>query len=255
MNRIGHLLAVDPHLPYFVTRIILKWGSYCQLTGDKRDSLTNIKIKGECTMANIFTRIKDSISADLHNLMDQKEQKNPIAALNQYLRQSEQEKEKVRKLIERQYQLKDEFSREYLKAQDLAEKRLKQAGIAEKAAEMEMYEFAMKEHDEYQARADKMKTSREEAITQLETLEQKYEEMKHKLKDMHLRRMELMGRENIARANQQINKVVHDSADKPYSRFAEMEQYIEGLEYKVNSAYYRSTFDNKIERLEKETAN
>jgi len=203
-------------------------------------------------MANIFTRIKDSISADLHNLMDQKEQKNPIAALNQYLRQSEQEKEKVKKLIERQYQLKDEFSREYLKAQDLAEKRLKQAGVAEKAAEMEMYEFAMKEHDEYQARADKMKTSRKEAITQLETLEQKYEEMKHKLKDMHLRRMELMGRENIARANQQINKVVHDSADKPYSRFAEMEQYIEGLEYKVNSAYYRSTFDNKIERLEKE---
>jgi hypothetical protein len=31
-----------------------------------------------------------------------------------------------------------------------------------------------------------------------------------------------------------------------------MEQYIEGLEYKMNSAYYRSTFDSKIEQLEKE---
>src|SRR5699024_7950230 len=159
---------------------------------------------------------------------------------------------KVRKRIERQYQLKDEFSREYLKAQDLVEKRSKQAGIAEKAAETAMYEFAMKEDDEEQARADTMKISREEATTQLENLQQKYEERKHKLKDMHLRRMELMGRENIARANQQINKVVHESADKPYSRFAEMEQYIEGLEHKMNSAYYRSTFDNKIERLEKE---
>src|SRR5699024_1675153 len=99
---------------------------------------------------------------------------------------------------------------------------------------------------------DRMKTSREEAITQLETLEQKYEEMKHKLKDMHLRRMELMGRENIARANQQINKVVHDSEDRPDSRFADIEQYTEVWAYKVNSAYYRSTFDNKIERLEKE---
>src|SRR5699024_8420362 len=156
--------------------------------------------KGECTMATIFTRITDSISADLHNLMDQKEQKNPIAAVNQYLRQREQEKAKVRKLIERQYQLKDEFSREDLTVEDIVEKRLIQAGIAEKAAETEMNEFAMKEHDEYQARADRMKISREEAITQLETLEQKYEEMKHKLKDMHLRRMELMGRENIARA-------------------------------------------------------
>ncbi|OZU88715.1 modulator protein [Virgibacillus indicus] len=203
-------------------------------------------------MSNIFTRIKDSISADLHDMMDKKEQKNPIAALNQYLRQSEQEKERVRKLIDRQYRLKEEFSREYLKAQDFAEKRLKQARIAEKAEETAMHEFAMKEYEEYQARADRMKASREEAIQQLDMLEQKYEEMKHKLKDMHLRRMELMGRENIAHANHQINKVNEEASDKPFSRFAEMEQYIENLEYKVNSAYYRSTFDSKIAKLEKE---
>ncbi|MBY7144032.1 PspA/IM30 family protein [Virgibacillus sp. NKC19-3] len=201
---------------------------------------------------NIFTRMKDSISADLHNMMDQKEQKNPIAALNQYLRQSEQEKDKVRKLVDRQYKLKDEFTREYHMAQDLADKRRKQANIAEKAGEEQMREFAMKEHEEYQVRAERMKASREEAVEQLETLEQKYEEMKHKLKDMHLRRMELMGRENIAHANHQINKVTEETADKPFSRFEEMEQYIEGLEYKVNSSYYRSTFDSKIAKLEQE---
>ena len=203
-------------------------------------------------MTNIFTRIKDSISADLHDLMDKKEQKNPIAALNQYLRQSEQEKDKVRKLIERQYRLKEEFTREYTLAQDLAAKRLKQASIAEKAGEEEMQDFAMREYEEYQARAERMKTSREESVKQLEMLEQKYEEMKHKLKDMHLRRMELMGRENIAKASHQINRVIEDTSDKPFSRFAEMEQYIENLEYKVNSAYYRSTFDSKIAKLEKE---
>ncbi|MGY0693316.1 PspA/IM30 family protein [Virgibacillus sp. FSP13] len=203
-------------------------------------------------MANLFTRIKDSISADLHNLLDQKEQKNPVAALNQYLRQSEQEKEKVRRLIERQYKLKDEFTREYHKAQDLADKRLKQAAIADKAGEEQMHQFALKEQEEYQARADRMKTLRQEAVDQLEDLEQKYEEMKHKLKDMHLRRMELMGRENVAHANHQMNKVMEETSDKPYSRFAELENYIEGLEYKVNSSYYRSTFDSKIARLEKE---
>lgn len=203
-------------------------------------------------MTNIFTRIKDSITADLHHLLDQKEQKNPLASLNQYLRQSEQEKEKVRKLVERQYRLKDEFTREYYKAQDLADKRRKQAAIAEKAEETQMYEFAIKEHQEYQARADRMKQAREEAIEQLELLEQKYEEMKHKLKDMHLKRMELMGRENVAHANHQINRVLEDVSDKPFSKFAEMERYIEGLEYKVNSAFYRSTFDSKIAKLEKE---
>ncbi|AIF44083.1 PspA/IM30 family protein [Virgibacillus sp. SK37] len=203
-------------------------------------------------MASIFTRIKDSITTDLHHLMDQKEQKNPIAALNHYLRQSEQEKEKVRKLVDRQYKLKEEFTKEYIQANDMADKRLKQASIAEKAGEQQMYDFAIKEHEEYQLRADRMKASYEEAAQQLETLEQKYEEMKHKLKDMHLRRMELMGRENIAKANYQMNKVVDASADKPFSKFAEMEGYIEGLEYKVNSAYYRTTFDSKIAKLEKE---
>lgn len=201
---------------------------------------------------NIFTRIKDSISADLHTMMDKKEQKNPIAALNLYLRQSEQEKEKVRKLIDRQYKLKEEFTREYIKAQELADKRLKQAQIAERAGEEEMQEFAIKEHEEYQNRAERMKASKDEAITQLDNLERKYEEMKHRLKDMHLRRMELMGRENIAKANHQINRVVDDAPEKSFSKFEEMEQYIENLEYKVNSSYYRSTFDHKIAALEKQ---
>lgn len=201
---------------------------------------------------NIFTRMIDSISADLHYMMDKKEEKNPMASLNQYLRQSEQEKEKVRKLIERQYKLKEEFSREYLKAQDLADKRLRQAEVAEKAGETNLHEFALKEYEEYQSRAERLKASREEATEQLEILESKYEEMKHRLKDMHMRRMELMGRENVARANHQISRVFEDVSEKPFSKFAEMERYIENLEYKVNSAYYKSTFDSKIAKLEKE---
>ncbi|TFJ91812.1 PspA/IM30 family protein [Lentibacillus salicampi] len=203
-------------------------------------------------MTNLWTRMKDTISADLHNMLDEKEQKNPLASLNQYLRQSEQEKEKVRKLLERQYKLRDEFTREYHKAQDMADKRMKQAGIAEKAGEEEMHAFAVQEHEAYQMRAERMKTSREDAVQQLETLEQKFEEMKHKLKDMHLRRMELMGRENVANASHQIGQVIDETSGKLFSRFSELEQYIEGLEHKVNSSYYRSTFDSKIDRLEKE---
>ncbi|MDY0405193.1 PspA/IM30 family protein [Virgibacillus sp. 179-BFC.A HS] len=203
-------------------------------------------------MTNLFTRIKDSISADIHQMLDQKEQRNPIAALNQYLRQSEQEKEKVRRLIERQYRLKEQFATEYIKAQEMAEKRKKQATIAEKAGEEEMRAFAIKEYEEFEARAQRMRAAKDDAAAQLESLERKYEEMKHKLKDMHLRRMELMGRENMIHANHQINRVLDESTDKPFSRFAELERYMDNLEYKVNSAYYRSTFDSKISKLEKE---
>ncbi|MBM7662986.1 phage shock protein A [Bacillus mesophilus] len=203
-------------------------------------------------MTNIFKRIKDSVSSDLHELMDEKEEKNPIAKLNQYLRQSEQETEKVRKLVERQYKLKEEFQKEYTLAFEMANKRKHQAEVAQKAGEETLYTFAMREFEEYQTRSSRMKEMLDEANAQLTELEQKYEEMKHRLKDMQLRRMELMGRENVARANFQINHVMSQTADQPYSRFNEIDQYIKNLEHKVNSAYYRNSFDSKIAKLENE---
>ena len=86
-------------------------------------------------MGNLFSRMKQTISADFHDLLDKKEQKNPIGMLNQYLRQCEQETEKVGKLLERQYLLKEEFTREYNQAQNLAEKRKHQAEIAKQSGE------------------------------------------------------------------------------------------------------------------------
>ncbi|WP_338787976.1 PspA/IM30 family protein [Metabacillus sp. FJAT-53654] len=208
-------------------------------------------------MANIFTRIRDSISADLHEVIDQKEQKNPISVLNHYLRQCENETDKVRKLVERQYLLKEEFNREYNEAVHLAEKRKYQAEIASKAGEAELYEFALKEQTYYEERVARLNESRGQTNRQLEELEQKYEEMKHKLKDMHIKRMELMGRENMARAHHRMNKVVDNNSysTKAFSRFEEMESYLDRLEHQVNSAYHRNTIDARIAQLEKQQKN
>src|SRR5690625_373747 len=203
-------------------------------------------------MSNIFTRIKDSISQDVHNLLDEKEDKNPIAALNHYLRQSEQEKEKVKKLLERQYRLKEQFTKEWCVADDHATKRKNQADIARAANELDLLEFAEREYEEYSSRATRLKQAREEVTKQIYELETKYKEMNHRLKDMHLKRMELMGRENVARANQQMNKILQEDTEKPYSRFNDLEKFIENIENKVNQRYYESTFDQKIAALERE---
>lgn len=203
-------------------------------------------------MANVFTRLVDSIESDIQAFLDKKDEKNPMQALNHYLRQSEKETEKVRQLIERQRRLKDEFRDERKEADLMADKRKDQAEIAEKADEHELADFARKDYEEYRARAERLTYSEIEAVRQLEALEKKYEEMNHKLKDMRLRRMEMMGRENIARARHQINKLDAGAGEKPYSRFADMERYIEELEHKVNNDYYRHTFDSKIARIEKQ---
>jgi lia operon protein LiaH len=205
-------------------------------------------------MANLFSRIKNAVLADLHGVLDQKEQKNPIALLNQYLRECEQETEKVRQLVERQYRLKDEFTREYNQAVELAAKRKHQAEIASQAGEAELHQFALNEQQQYEERVARLKELVAQSNGQLTDLEQKYEEMKHKLKDMNIRRLELMGRENVTRAQHKMNQVLDNQtySNQTYSRFQDIESYLDRLEQQVNSSYYRNTIDSKIAQLEKQ---
>lgn len=205
-------------------------------------------------MSNLFTRLKNTILADLNEALEQKENKNPIAMLNQYLRECELETEKVRKLVERQYALRDGFTRELKQAQELAEKRKYQAEVSQNAGETELYTFASAEQLQYEERATRLNESLRYTENQLQELEQKYEEMKHKLKDMNIRRMELMGRENLSRAHYQMNKVLDNDnySNTSVARFQEIETYLDRIEEKVNSSYYRNTIDARIAKLEKE---
>jgi lia operon protein LiaH len=203
---------------------------------------------------NLLTRIKNTVMADLHEALDKKESKNPIALLNQYLRECEVETEKVRKLLERQSQLKDQFTREHNQALEMAEKRKYQSEIAMRAGETELQAFAGQEQAQYEERAVRLQEALQNATKQQLELERKYEDMKHKLKDMHIRRLELMGRENVTRAHYRMDQVLDNNSysDKAYSKFADMETYLDNLEEKVKSSHYRDTIDGRIAQLEKE---
>jgi lia operon protein LiaH len=66
--------------------------------------------------------------------------------------------------------------------------------------------------------------------------------------------MELMGRENVTRANHRMDQVLETNqyTNQSQSKFQEIENYLDRLEHQVNSSYYRSTIDAKIAQLEKE---
>ena len=85
---------------------------------------------------SLFERARDAILADFHNVLDEKERKNPIAMLNQYLRDSEREITKIEKLIQRHKALKSNFARELEQARYFVNKRSKQAIIAQEAGEL-----------------------------------------------------------------------------------------------------------------------
>jgi phage shock protein A len=203
---------------------------------------------------NLFERIKNTIAADFHEVLDQKESKNPLSLLNQYLRQCEQEVNKTRKLVERQQLLKDQFDRERKEAEEKAARRARQAELAQQANEQELYQFASQEKDQHEARANALRQSAATAEKDLMELEQKYEQMKHKLKDMQLKRMELMGRENVAKAHQKMDRVLDPGSSIKDSsfRFEELENYMDRLEQKVNADYHASTMEAKLAKLEKD---
>ncbi|WP_138420219.1 PspA/IM30 family protein [Aquibacillus sediminis] len=206
-------------------------------------------------MANLFTRIKETIQADLHELMDQKEQKNPITHLNQYIRECEQEVRNMKQLVEKQYTYKHEFTRELSQAKKMAAKRKRQAELAKEAEENELYQYATEEQQQFETRVNQLTELLDKTIAELEQLENKYVQMKHKLKDLYVKRMELKGRENVARAHKGMNKVLNSGlAEKTVSKFEEMESYIERLENQVKTDHRLHTLDARLAELEKNEA-
>lgn len=201
---------------------------------------------------SIFSRVRDVVLADLHQVLDEQEKKNPIALLNQYVRDGEGEVRKIEKLIERQKVLKTNFFRELEQSRYMEKKRNHQAVIAKEAGERELEERACKESEYYQQHGDQLESMYNTSIQQIDELEQRLQEMKNKLKEMHAKRMELMARENVAHANRRINDALTKiSDDSPFLRFEEIEEYITNLERQINEDYERDTFDTKIAKLEK----
>ncbi|MFD3446190.1 PspA/IM30 family protein [Microbacteriaceae bacterium 4G12] len=219
---------------------------------EKGNEITEKKGR-EIMKKSLFQRVRDVVVADVHNILDEKERKNPIALLNQYLRDSEREVQKIEKLIERQKMLKTNFFRELEQTRYLAKKRTRQAEIARQAGEAELEMRAVQEAEYYEGQAVHLEDMYMKTMEQVEELQQKLGHMKNKLKEMHAKRMELMARENVAHANRRMNDTMNKMSDgNPFLRFEEMEENIRELEARVHEEYERDTFDLRIAKLEKQ---
>ncbi|HDX9578869.1 TPA: PspA/IM30 family protein [Bacillus pseudomycoides] len=202
---------------------------------------------------SLFGRVRDAILADLHNTLDEKERKNPIAMLNQYLRDSEREVTKIEKLIERHKTLKSNFAQELEQARYFVNKRSKQAVIAKEAGEMQLHERALEELAYYEGQVARLEEMYAGVLEQIDELERRLREMKNKLKEMNAKRMELMARENMAHANRRMNTALYKmDENNPFLRFEEIETHIRDLELRINEDHTRDTFDMKIAKLERE---
>lgn len=200
-------------------------------------------------MKNLFTKFKYSIQADLHDMFDKKVDKNPIKMLNHFIREAEKQTEETGKLLARQAQLKKELELQLSQTIEMLEKREKQLQLALSTEEAELIAFAQEEVTAYTARKHALLASIDAANTEYFALERKFETMKHKIKDMKVRQLELMGKENVVRANHQMDKVLtSDNA----GNFDELSTYIDELSQNIERKYEITTFEARLAQLEKE---
>lgn len=207
-------------------------------------------------MVNLLNRLKYSIEADLHHLFDKKEEKNPIAMLNQYVREAEKQTEETGHYLERQGTLKQKLENELKETMEMYTKRSKQLELANLSGEQDLINFAEQEVQAYEQRSVVLKNSINKTTEELFGLERKYEEMKHKVKDMKVRQLQLMGKENVVRAHSQMDHILHpETTSKVNERlqsFEEMEDYIENLGNKIDHQYTIITMEERLALLEKE---
>lgn len=208
-------------------------------------------------MTTLWKRFKYAFEADLHQVFDKKEQKNPIAMLNQYVREAEKKTEQTGRWIERQSQLKVQLEKELQESKEMLAKRTSQLELAHQTKEGELIDFAQAEVTAYTNRADVLQASIARTTEELFGLEQKFEEMKHKLKDMKVRQLQLMGKENVTRAHQQMDRVLKPetskNGEKALLSFDEMEQYIDRLGQRIEKQHDASSLERRLDSLEKNT--
>ncbi|MDX1806324.1 MAG: PspA/IM30 family protein [Paenisporosarcina sp.] len=206
-------------------------------------------------MTTLWKRFKYAFEADLHTAFDKKEHKNPIAMLNQYIREAEKQTEKTGTWIERQSQLKIQLEKELHESQEMLAKRTTQLELANQTNEGELIDFAKAEVAAYTNRAEILQASISRTTEELFGLEQKYEEMKHKVKDMKVRQLQLMGKENVTRAHHQMDRMLQPesskNADNRLVAFDEMEQYIDRLGQRIEKDHDVSSMERRLAQLEK----
>lgn len=207
-------------------------------------------------MTNLFQKIADTITTDLNEILNTKEQSTPSSLLNQYIQSCEKETENIEKLITRHQELKKQIQKELDDVKYLITKRTKQANIAKVASAQELELQALKDLDYYNSQSLRITTLYSNVEQEIFQLQQQLQDMKNKLSEMKLKRLELMSRENVAYANRRINDSMNKFTDKnPYFRFEDAEQQVQDLEISMESGYAQTDFDVRIAKLEKELEN
>ncbi|WJY26648.1 PspA/IM30 family protein [Sporosarcina trichiuri] len=158
-------------------------------------------------MNELWYKFKFAVQEDLEKLTEKRTPHHAADVLNETIKEAEQQTAAVGKLMDRQRLLRDEITKELAEAERMAAKRKEQLQLAEATEDDELISYAADEVHAYERRRDELQALADETTQSMLKLERRFENMKHKVKDMKVRRLKLMGEENENRANYRMDRI------------------------------------------------
>lgn len=196
----------------------------------------------------IFKRMKTIAKADINSLLDSME--NPIAMLNEYTREMEQELSKAQSALSRQIFAEKKQATIITQTNELIEKRVSQAKLALEKGEEGIAKLAVQEKINLE---QQLHLYEQQLITlkeQTNVLKEKCNELQVTYNELQHKKMLLASRANAAKTIRQIQKVSIDFKAEPITRgITRAEEQILFLEAEVQAGSYTSNPLNSYDRI------
>ncbi|MBU7591482.1 PspA/IM30 family protein [Metabacillus halosaccharovorans] len=150
----------------------------------------------------IFKRIKTIAKADINSLLDKAE--DPIAMLNEYSREMEQEMVKAQKALSRQIFVENKQATLIHDTKNVIDKRTRQAKLAIKHEEEHMANLAVQEKLNYEKQLYVFQQQYEAIQGQTQMLKDKLQELQEIYSELQHKKVLLASRVNVAQSIKQI---------------------------------------------------
>lgn len=181
-------------------------------------------------MNTLWYKFKFAVQEDLERLSEKRTATHAADVLNDTIKEAEQQTDAVGRLQDRQRLLRDEITKELAEAERMTARRKEQLELAEAAGDEELISYAADEVHNYEQRRNELQSLADQTTQSMIRLERRFENMKHKVKDMRVRRLKLMGEENENRANHRMDKIFNaDLSPRDESIGAERSREIDDL--------------------------
>lgn len=189
----------------------------------------------------LFTRIKNIVTADLHEALDKCE--NPMAMLQQHLREMDEQVAKAQKALAGQFYQEKKYEILLAEAEETVAKRARQAELAVEKGSDDIAKIALQEKIAEEAKVEMLRG--QAALTKKNTaiLVEQIEKLKAEYQDFQFKKLELESRAHAARSIKQGQEMLIAFKFEGSSKgLAKAREYVYKLEAEAKASEHISQF-------------